>query len=150
MVKALQPLRDAGYLSNVTDGKIFNSGPVTVMGTGNSPLSLVQPVLNRDYFFDAKISVLNSTQSNITALVSPIASDDFGAVFGSIRGTELTGDNLALLRSQIAVAHGRGIGVRYWDQPGWPTSTRDGLWRQLYTEGADLINVDDLPGIFNF
>lgn len=50
MVKALQPLRDAGYLSNVTNGTTFNSGPVTVMGTGNTPLSLVQPVLNRDYF----------------------------------------------------------------------------------------------------
>lgn len=62
---------------------------------------------------DAKISLLNSTQSNITSLVSPIASDDFGFLFGQIRGTELTGDNLALLRSQIAVAHGKGIGVRY-------------------------------------
>lgn len=31
VIKALQPLRDAGYLSNVTNGK-FNSGPVTVIG----------------------------------------------------------------------------------------------------------------------
>lgn len=53
MVKALQPLRDAGYLSSVTNGTVFKSGPVTVMGTGNTPFSLVQPVLNRDYFCES-------------------------------------------------------------------------------------------------
>lgn len=50
VIKALQPLREAGYLSNITNGTTLNSGPVTVIGTGNTPLSLVQPVLNRDYF----------------------------------------------------------------------------------------------------
>jgi hypothetical protein len=60
----------------------FTSGAVTVIGTGNTPLNLVQPVTDRDYFWDAPIPTLNSTFSNITSLVSPIASADFAAVFG--------------------------------------------------------------------
>lgn len=51
---------------------------------------------------------------------------------------------LALLRAQVKTAHGKEIKVRYWDQPAWPPSTRDGIWRQLCTEGVDLINADDL------
>ena len=51
---------------------------------------------------------------------------------------------VALLRSQVKTAHGKGILLRYWDQPGWPISTRNGIWRQLKSEGVDLINADDL------
>ena len=42
------------------------------------------------------------------------------------------------------VAHAKGIMLRYWDQPGWPISTRNGIWRQLKDEGVDIINADDL------
>jgi hypothetical protein len=34
--------------------------------------------------------------------------------------------------------------LRYWDQPGWPISTRNGIWRQLTEEGVDLTNADDV------
>ena len=40
--------------------------------------------------------------------------------------------------------HGKGITLRYWDQPGWPISPRNGIWRQLWSEGVDLINADDI------
>ena len=51
---------------------------------------------------------------------------------------------LALLRDQVKVAHGKGIKLRYWNQPPWPISTRNSIWRNLWSEGVDLINVDDL------
>jgi hypothetical protein len=57
---------------------------------------------------------------------------------------------LELLRSQVKVAHAKGIKVRYWDQPGWPLSTRDSVWKQLISEGVDLINVDDLEAAAGF
>lgn len=135
--------RSAGYLSS-TNGTSFTSGAVTVIGTGNTPLDLVQPISSRDYFWDAPIPTLNSTFSNITSLVSPIASTDFAANFGPVLGTSLNETQLELLREQVKIAHGKGIMVRYWDQPGWPISTRNGIWRQLYSEGVDLINVDDI------
>lgn len=149
VVKALEPLRKAGYLSSI-NGTKFTSGPITVIGTGNTPLNLVQPISSRDYFWDAPIPTLNSTFSNITSLVSPIASTDFAAVFGNVVGTGLNETQLALLRAQVKTAHDKGIMVRYWDQPGWPLSTRNGIWRQLRSEGVDLINVDDVEAAAGF
>jgi hypothetical protein len=82
--------------------------------------------------------------------VSPIASTDFAATIGPVLGTSLNDTQLALLRSQVKVAHAKGIAVRYWDQPGWPISTRDGIWRQLTSEGVDLINADDVLAAAGF
>ena len=136
--------RSGGWLSNVNSTNQFTSAAVTVIGTGNTPLSQVQSVAERYYFYDAPIPTLSTTFSNITSLVSPIASTDFAANFGSVNGTLLNDTQLALLRSQVETAHGKGIKLRYWDQPGWPISTRNGMWRQLKSEGVDFINVDDL------
>ena len=47
-------------------------------------------------------------------------------------------------------AHSKGIKLRYWDQPAWPISTRNGIWRQLVSEGVDIINADDLEGAAGF
>lgn len=137
-VKALQPLRDAGYLTTVTANGTIIPGPVTVIGpssifpshcrhipplttttgTGNTPLNQVQGVLPRDYFWDAPLPLLGSTFSNITASVSPIASTDFVPQFGNIQGGVFNSSQMALLNTQISVANGKGIGVRYWDTPG--------------------------------
>ena len=79
-----------------------------------------------------------------------LTSTDFAANFGSVLGTSLNDTQLALLRAQIKTAHGKGIALRYWDQPGWPISTRNGIWRQLFTEGVDLINADDVLSAAGF
>lgn len=141
--------RSAGYLSS-TNGTTFTSGAVTVIGTGNTPLNLVQPIAKRDYFWDGPIPTLNTTFSNITSLVSPIASANFDAVFGPVLGTAFNDTQLTLLRSQVKVAHAKGIKLRYWNQPGWPISTRDGIWRQLRTEGVDFVNADDVEAAAGF
>lgn len=154
VVAALEPLRSAGYLSRVENAssKSITYGPVTVIGTGNTPLDQVQPLASRDYFYDAPIPSLNSTFSNITSLVSPIASTAFSASFGTVQNTTgaLNATQLALLRAQIGVAHSKGIKVRYWDQPAWPISLRNGVWKQLWEEGSDLINADDLAAAAGF
>lgn len=150
VVAALQPLRDAGYLTTF-DGTTVNPGAVTVVGTGNTPLSHVQGVAPRDYFWDAPIPTLNTIYANITADVSPIASTDFAVQFPNVVGNRgLNDTQLALLQSQVAVAHAKGIKLRYWDLPGWPLGTRNGVWRSLWDNGVDILNVDDLEGIANF
>lgn len=150
IIRALQPLRDAGYLTTF-NGTAVTSGPVTIIGTGNTPLGQVQGVAPRDYFWDAPIPILGSTFSNITSDVSPVASTDFSVQFPGMRGDQGFGAvELALLRSQVAVAHAKGIAVRYWDQPGWPVGTRNAIWRTLWDNGVDLLNVDDLEGAANF
>jgi len=50
--------------------------------------------------------------------VSPIASTDFVPQFGNIQGGVFNSSQMALLNTQISVANGKGIGVRYWDTPG--------------------------------
>lgn len=136
--------QSGGWLSTINKTSQFTSNAVTVIGTGNTPLNQIQPVIPRYYFYDAPIPTLDTTFSNITSLVSPIASTDFAKNFGPVLGTSLNSTQLELLRSQVATAHKKGIKLRYWDQPGWPISTRNGIWRQLTAEGVDLINVDDL------
>lgn len=149
VVDALAPLRDAGYLTSF-DGAAVASGPVTVIGTGNTPLDQIQGVSPRDYFWDAQIPALNTTLSNVTSDVSPTASAQFSEVFGDVRREQFSSEQLDTLQSQVKVAHSKGIMVRYWDQPGWPIETRNAAWRTLWDAGVDLLNVDDLEGAAMF
>ncbi|KAK1058021.1 hypothetical protein LTR74_013709 [Friedmanniomyces endolithicus] len=153
VIKALQPLRSAGYLTTY-NGTAVTPGHVTVIGTGNTPLNQVQGVGNathpRDYFFDGPIPTLGTTFSNITADVSPIASTDFVVQFGNVRNETFNATQLSLLESQVATAHAKGIMMRYWDQPGWPVTTRNAIWRILWNAGVDLLNVDDLQGAADY
>ncbi|KAK2071411.1 hypothetical protein P8C59_005839 [Phyllachora maydis] len=150
VVGALGPLRRAGYLTSV-DGAAVAPGPVTVVGTGNTPRGLVEGVSPRDYFWDGPLATLNGTDAHVTRGVSPVASADFAAVLGPVvGGPALDADQTARLRAQVAHAHAKGILVRYWDLPGWPVGTRNAVWRILADAGVDLINVDDLAAIADF
>lgn len=165
VLQALQPLVDGGWLTTV-NGTAKTTGAVTVIGTGNTPLDQIQNVTDRYYFYvcicvpldicsrtdadkcrpqDAPLALLNTTTYEVvTPLISPIASTDFAAVFGTINGTEFNSTQLATLREQIAYAKEKGIGVRYWDTPAWPISTRDAVWKTLVSEGVALLNADDV------
>ncbi|CAG8388631.1 unnamed protein product [Penicillium salamii] len=150
VIAALQPLREKGYLTTVKDGTITN-GPITIIGTGETPLELVAPVQDRDYFFDAPLSELTDARyANITGLVSPVASTDFQKAVGKItRDTDpiLGDDQLKALREQIATANERGIGARYWNTPYFPIRVRNLVWRTLLREGVILLNADDLDAV---
>lgn len=55
VLKQLQPLRDRGWLSYV-ENNTLHTGPVTVVGTGNTPFDiLTQNKTYRDAFFDAPL-----------------------------------------------------------------------------------------------
>ncbi|OJD33467.1 altered inheritance of mitochondria protein [Diplodia corticola] len=157
---ALAPLRRAGYLTTFhpSNGSLV-AGPVTVIGTGNTRLEDVLDQTNdedevaaRDVFFDAPLAALPDQVTGPE--VSPVASADFGAVFGGdVRGAgvpALNATQLATLREQVGEAHKRGVGARYWGAPGWPVGTRNAVWRTLLDEGVDLLNVDDLEGAAGF
>lgn len=149
VLRALQPLREAGYLTTYSNGTL-TKGPVTVIGTGNTPLPAVQAAEPRDAFYDGKLHLLSTTQSNLTADIAPIASTSFTRQFGEVRAQDLNSTQMAKLEEQIEAAHSRGIKTRYWDQPGWPVGTRNAIWRILYNAGSDLLNADDLEGAAGF
>ncbi|PGH27206.1 hypothetical protein AJ80_01163 [Polytolypa hystricis UAMH7299] len=159
VVSALQPLRDAGYLTTVTNNKTLTPGPVTVIGTGNTPLDQIISAADRDYFFDAPLAEMvdDETGSKWSPLISPIASTSLEATVGQVAmassedGEEqqslLNSTQLNTLRQQINAAKARGIGARYWQTPSWPVRLRNGVWRTLLREGVALLNADDLDAL---
>lgn len=158
VLDALKPLQQGGWLTNATGtgtDAVVNPGAVTVIGTGNTPIQYFvdhpgTAASPRFVFYDAHLKDLETAESNITKAISPIASVDFGSVFGEVVNTTLSSSQLETLNSQIAVAKSKGIGARYWDQPGWPIGTRNALWRILIDAGVALLNVDDLAAAADF
>ncbi|KAJ6007543.1 hypothetical protein N7540_011519 [Penicillium herquei] len=150
VIQALEPLRKKGYLSTLKNG-IVEYGPVTIIGTGDTPLDMVAPVSDRDYFFDGPLANLNDPEfAHIDGTISPIASTNFVAAVGKITADTdpiLNDQQLKSLRDQISTANSRGIGARYWNTPHWPIRTRDLVWRTLLREGVALLNADDLDAV---
>lgn len=90
-MKALQPLRSAGFLSTFKNG-VFTLGPVLAIGTGNTPLEGIKALEPRDFFFDAPLTDL-TTPSNTTwsPTLSPIASTDYNVAIGVSLGVNHSG-----------------------------------------------------------
>jgi len=149
VVRALEPLREGGFLTTF-NGTGVTEGPITVIGTGNTPLNQIQGVETRDYFYDAPLPELEPSAANLASDVSLTANAAFSDIFGEVRNTTFNATQLAMLEEQVTVAHEKGMLVRYWDTPGWPMGTRNAVWRVLWDAGADLINVDDLAAASEF
>ncbi|KAK2858533.1 hypothetical protein FQN49_004636 [Arthroderma sp. PD_2] len=143
IIKALQPLRDANYLTKVKNNETMVPGPVTVIGTGGTPLDQIVSVADRDYFYDGPLKDLTA----FTSLISPIASTSLMEVVGDITSDSenpLNSTQLEAIRDQITKAKAKGIGARYWETPGWPIRLRNEMWRTLWKEGVALLNADDV------
>ncbi|ODH51054.1 hypothetical protein GX48_02839 [Paracoccidioides brasiliensis] len=83
VIAALEPLRHANYLTTLRNNDTLIPGPVTVIGTGNTPLNLVGPVSDRDYFYDGPLADLDKEWfEDITKFVSPIASTNLEYAIG--------------------------------------------------------------------
>lgn len=113
VVKALQPLRDGGYLSHVEDGK-FVQKQVTVALSGNSPFDRINSgdgVPNRDVFYDAKLDKWEPKYNNVN---SYYASADFKSAVGNPgSASSFSEAQKNKVREQVANAHGAGLEVRY-------------------------------------
>jgi hypothetical protein len=150
VLKALEPLRSGDWLTTY-DGITLRKNPITVVGTGNTQLSDVLASAPRDVFFDAPLADLKDAKyKDLTANESPIASTNFATQFGEVRKHEFNDTQMATLRSQLDVAHEKGIMARYWNQPAYPIGTRNAVWRILWDEGTDLLNADDLMAVSEF
>lgn len=155
VISALEPLREKGYLTTLHNNKTVVPGPVTIIGTGNTPLNMVGPIEDRDYFFDAPLDKLNDPgYEDVTSLVAPIASTSFqetvGGVISDAGRMVLSDEQIKALRRQIQTAGQRGIGARYWETPYFPIRTRNVVWRVLLREGVKLLNADDLDAVADF
>lgn len=147
----MEPLRQRGFLSTFANGSL-TTGPVIVVGTGNSPLEQVKALSPRDYFFDAPLAQLNDTSLNTTwePTLSPIASTDYGSAIGWSGIGNITDSQRANILTLVNDAHSRNITARFWDTPGWPINARENVWKELLNDGADWLNADDLEAASTF
>ncbi|KKY18385.1 putative alkaline phosphatase [Phaeomoniella chlamydospora] len=151
VVSALEPLRSANYLTtyNSTTRSITH-GPVTIIGTGNAPLSSFLALDSpRDFFYDAPINLLTTNPSpseEITSLTSLTSSTSFLSSIGypAYGSSGFSESQLEKIQSQIKAAKDKGIGMRYWDTPAWPLGVRNLIWRTLTDFGVFLLNADGL------
>ncbi|KAJ5713658.1 uncharacterized protein N7483_010839 [Penicillium malachiteum] len=169
----LAPFRERGYLTYF-DGENLVPGPITVVGTGNTPFNMVTANSTyRDIFFDAPLDKLvdankmvfgmpgkqsldlGQGQSGMPDVItaqtfnmtnSYYASVSFQKAIGFPWPFHLSQHQLGLIRSHVRIAHQHGLKVRYWGLPSWPLSLRNHIWRILVQEGVDMLNVDDLVG----
>lgn len=75
-----------------------------------------------------------------------MSSDDFATVVGRVGSEGLSDAQIDKVKALVKSAHGVGIGVRFWDTPGWPVRWRNKVWRGLMECGVDLLNADDVWG----
>lgn len=138
----LQPLRERGWLSHVSDGKVHRR-PITVVGSGTTNFeTLMSNATHRDAFFDAPLDALKD--SDYDATNSYYASVSFTKHLGHSLTGYLSGNQLGKLRRAVDEAHSRGLKARYWGSPAWALNVRGRIWKTLSDEGVDLVNVDDL------
>jgi len=150
VLRALEPLRSAGYLTTFANGTLISSA-VTVVGTGNSPLEPIKALEPRDFFFDAPLTEL-SVQTNTTwsPELSPIASTDYNTAVGWSGIGNISDAQKANITKFVHDAQSRGIASRFWDTPGWPIFARTAIWQELLNDGAFWLNADDLEAASSF
>jgi hypothetical protein len=116
VIEQLAPLRDGGWLSYWDEeAGALKTGAVTVIGTGNTPFSLVQSYStpHRDVFYDAPITAFASGspgEYNTSSVV--IASGSLASALGApMSGSTFSDTELASLTSQVQGAHAGGVKV---------------------------------------
>ncbi|RDW78618.1 uncharacterized protein DSM5745_05470 [Aspergillus mulundensis] len=170
----LTPLRESGYLTYYNGSDIINGPITVVGTGNAPFNRIAASTTYRDIFFDAPLNRLvnnvdridintrlkgrtgNAGQGmsgisdgdirpdtfNLTN--SYYASVSFKKAVGVPWMLHLTDRQIQTIRAQIRAAHRQGLKVRYWGTPDWPRSLRNHVWRVLASEGADMLNVDDL------
>ena len=120
VVEQLKPLREKGWLTKYENGTVIN-GPVTVIGTGATPLDQLVGLDSRDVFFDCPLGELdqgkeiNGTTYKFDASLCGVASTDFGSIT-TWRGLNEASDEVRKnLTTPITQAHDLNIKTRYWD-----------------------------------
>ena len=133
-----------GYSDLITT---FNGGEiapkaVTVVLTGNRPRQLLPQESIRQAGLDGEMPDLSKPNPNGIFLWM---SEDWRRFFKWTGQGPFPADQKARLQDIVANAHERNMKVRFWDAP---DSTE--FWRELRSDGVDLMNADDLAGLEKF
>ncbi|BGP07355.1 Altered inheritance of mitochondria protein 6 [Rhodotorula toruloides] len=144
VISALDRFRSLDLLTTWNSAtSSLSTRPLTVVCTGNCPLSLVnaqQPL--RDIFFDAPLHDISN--SSYTYANSMMASTSLKRFTSWMNMLDIDDALFAKIQGMVQAAHAKGIRTRFWETPNWPTFVRDNTWRTLLRAGVDWLNADDL------
>lgn len=148
----IEPLRNKGWLT-YHNGTTLIPGPVTIVGTGNTPFSLIlnditnkindtDNAVRRDIFFDAPLENLSSSIYNVSN--SYYASVSLRKTVGRTRFGTLSARQSKIIEAQTHLAAHFGLKARYWDTQAWPIGWRSRVWDALMGHGVGVLNADDV------
>jgi hypothetical protein len=115
---------------------------INVVATGNRPAAQITADPTRLVGIDGTLSDLDSDEP---ADLIPLISHNWSAVFKWRGKGPIPPEERQKIRSAVQKAHAHGRRLRFWGAPDNPA-----VWQELYDDGVDLINTDDLPGIARF
>jgi hypothetical protein len=115
---------------------------INVVATGNRPADVIAADSNRLVGIDGTWKDLDSDQP---ANLIPLISDNWRPLFKWRGDGPISLDERAKILSAVQKAHAHGRRLRFWATPDKPA-----IWQELYDDGVDLLNVDDLPGVARF
>jgi hypothetical protein len=158
VLQALEPLLKAGYLTTYdTTTTTWTRGPLTIIGTGNTPLSHVYYSTTRIIFYDGPLRRLGRSARIPNSPCGPATKIQFDASICPMASAELPAwahVGLGLRPSPNAVvkwmkrrtqeAKLRGIKSRWWGAANKPAWLRRRMWALMKEAETDWINADDL------
>lgn len=135
-------------------------GPIVVTLTGNVPWDvLADTAENREseavrYFYgDCPLHRFGAASDDemeqyaqqcvfASALLAQLVGEEGRA--RAARAGAFDSDQRQTLARAFARAHQFGLKTRVWGGVDWPVQVRTALWRELWQQGCDLLNADDL------
>jgi hypothetical protein len=148
LVTSLQPLYDRGYLTSYADFTISRR-PLTIIGTGSTPIDFVASQSPRYVFYDAPLVTLstphvlrNGKTVEWDRTISPMASAKFPVTS--------YWNAYHVMKAYQKEADRRGIQSRWWGVVRWPGMARRRMWEVQAQVGVGWINADDLEEVATF
>jgi hypothetical protein len=115
---------------------------VNVVATGNRPAAVIAADATRLVGIDGTLSDLDSDQP---ANVIPLISDNWRSFFKWRGKGPISPEEHEKIVAAVKKAHAHGRRLRFWATP-----DNTAIWQELFDDGVDLLNVDDLAGAARF
>lgn len=128
-------------------GEGYTGGSVMVVVSGNRPVEYMLNQEQRFAFVDGRMKDLSEVHS---PELMPLISDRWSRYFSWRGKGEMPEKERAQLRLFVQTAHENDQLIRFWATPDIPGKGREMVWKELLDAGVDLINTDDLDGLYSF
>jgi hypothetical protein len=126
-------------LTHFTDDST-SAGAVTVIISGERAIDVILASSPRRAGIDGRLSDLGGP---LNRHQMPLVSDNWTLHFGWMGRGEMSAAEASELDAVVAKAHEGGMRIRFWNIP-----QAEAVWSRLYDAGVDLLNADDLGGLY--